>query len=121
MTKTLRLLILVSIALFSFGGRYYLSVSNVDTLTESKRQQSQWNIESSRSIFGLASEEAYTALPAANGCSTMSTQGFGQTIVTRAINRLISNRIQRTEKAHFISRSKQPPLFYIFALHKMRD
>lgn len=121
MTKTLRLIAVIAIMLFSFGGRYYLAINNQESKIVTKSQDCQWSIESSRSLLGLASEEAFTALPSATSSTTMSIQGFGQTLVTRAINRLISNRIHRTEQACLVSKSKQPPLFYIFALHKMRD
>lgn len=122
MKGKLRVILVILLVAWSITGHLPVPAESSNGRQTYDRQERQETLQQGRNDLGVAIEETTTGSISSVGCNPTNTLGnSGHSVVIKVIGRFYAERILLVKHNHWITASKRPPLYFVFALHKMRN
>lgn len=122
MKGILKVILVILLVAWSIAGHLLVPSGSSNDRQTYGRQERQETLQQGWNDLGVAIEETTTGSISSVGCNQANTMcNSGHSVVTKVIGRVYAERILLVKHNHWIAASKRPPLYFVFALHKMRN
>ncbi|MCQ2329630.1 MAG: hypothetical protein MJZ93_03625 [Paludibacteraceae bacterium] len=120
MKGRLRVILVVLMVAWSITGQWFVLPDEKSEQQPRERQERKEIIESGWNDSGLAIEEIVIGgLNSAGGNLVKTFSNAGHSVIMKVVERGYHEKIRLIKSNCWLAASKRPPLYFVFALHKM--